>query len=103
MIAVRATPDGATMGVRVAPGARAERIVGPYGDRLKVAVCGAPEKGKANRAVARMLAEALGVAPSSVALARGAASRDKVFLFRGLDAGALEKKIRALLVTLGPA
>jgi uncharacterized protein YggU (UPF0235/DUF167 family) len=43
-----------------------------------VRVTAAPEGGAANRAVIGLLAEVLGVAPSRVALVRGATSRDKL-------------------------
>jgi uncharacterized protein YggU (UPF0235/DUF167 family) len=46
---------------------------------FRVRVTAAPEGGEANRAVIALLAEALGVAPSRIALVRGAASRDKLF------------------------
>lgn len=46
---------------------------------LRVRVTAAPEGGEANRAVTALLAEALGVAPSRIALVRGATSRDKLF------------------------
>jgi uncharacterized protein YggU (UPF0235/DUF167 family) len=38
-----------------------------------------PEDGKANKAVTKLLARALGVAPSRLILIRGTAGRDKVF------------------------
>lgn len=50
---------------------------------LKVSVTVAPENGKANAAVADLLARAMGVAPSALELRRGATSRDKVFVYRG--------------------
>ncbi len=37
------------------------------------------EKGRANAAVARLLADKLEIPPSSVRLARGGSSRDKLF------------------------
>lgn len=46
---------------------------------LQVRVTAAPEDGKANRAVQKLLAKALGVAPSRLELLRGATSREKVF------------------------
>lgn len=92
---VRAAPEGATLKVRVAPGARRERIVGVHGDALKVAVAAPPEKGRANDAVIRLLAKALGVPPAQVVVARGPGSRDKVLLFRGLSPEELRRRIAA--------
>jgi uncharacterized protein YggU (UPF0235/DUF167 family) len=50
---------------------------------LKVRVRAAPAEGEANAAVARVLAQAVGVPPSSVALLQGAAGRLKTFRIAG--------------------
>lgn len=64
--------------VRVRPGARRESLVGFREDGvLKLDVTAPPEAGRANQAVVTLLAEALGVAKSRVAVARGLSSRDK--------------------------
>ena len=52
---------------------------------VKIWVTASPTDGQANDAVARVLAEALDIAPSRVSLLRGAASRDKTFEIKGLD------------------
>ena len=64
--------------MRVQPRARRNEVVEQDGV-LRVRVTAAPANGAANRAVIALLAEAFGVAPSRVALVRGATSRDKVF------------------------
>lgn len=74
----RRTPEG-LLHVRVQPKARASVIVGWQAGALRVRVTAAPEDGRANRAVIELLAEALCVSPSSIALVRGATSRDKWF------------------------
>ncbi|HJV58681.1 MAG TPA: DUF167 domain-containing protein [Methylomirabilota bacterium] len=65
--------------VRVKPGARRNEILGWQGDALRVRVTAPPADGQANHAVTALLADALGIAPSRIALVRGAASRDKLF------------------------
>jgi uncharacterized protein (TIGR00251 family) len=65
--------------VRVQPKARANAVKGWHGEALRVSVTAAPEDGKANRAVIALLAETFDVAPSSINLVRGTASRDKWF------------------------
>ena len=71
-----------------APGAEFTLRVTPKASRnaleeteagLKVWVTVVPEDGKANKAVVKLLADALGVAKSRLVLVRGATSRDKVF------------------------
>lgn len=69
---------GAEIAVRVTP--RAARNAVTEGETgLKVSVTTVPEDGKANAAVVKLLAHALGVPKSSLTLTRGATSRDKTF------------------------
>jgi uncharacterized protein (TIGR00251 family) len=77
---------GGLLAVRVQPGASTDAIVGWQGEALRVRVSAPAREGRANAAVARLLAAALGVPPSTVELARGAAGRDKLFRLRTLDA-----------------
>jgi hypothetical protein len=65
--------------VRVQARARRNEVLEEADGSLRVRVTAAPEGGEANRAVIALLADALGVAPSRIALVRGAASRDKLF------------------------
>ena len=69
---------GTRLRLRVKPGARTTAIVGAHGGALKLAVAAAPEKGKANRAVVALLAEALGLPSSAVTITAGETSQDKV-------------------------
>lgn len=85
------------MKVRVAPGASRDGILGAYGDALKVAVREPPEKGRANEAVARALAAALGVRAKDVEILRGRASRDKVVLVRGLGEAELRARLGGIV------
>ncbi len=77
--------------VKAKPGARADRVAGLRGDSLLVEVRAAPEKGKANEAIARVLAEALGLRASAVALKSGAASPVKVFVLPLESRAALQR------------
>ena len=72
-------PEAALLHVRVQPRARANAVKGWHGAALHVSVTAAPEDGKANRAVIDLLAATFDVAPASINLVRGAASRDKWF------------------------
>ena len=100
--AIRDRADGgATLKVKVSPRARKKGITGLFGDALKLQVREAPEKGKANRAVERLLASALETKASSVRVVRGQSSREKLVLFRALDASAVAERVAKILVTLG--
>ena len=64
--------------VKVVPKASRDRVAGWIGDRLKVQVAAPPERGRANEAVARLLAESLGLPRGSVRVAAGLTSPLKV-------------------------
>lgn len=70
--------SGVELSVRVTPRAARNEIRETDGG-LKVSVTAVPEDGKATKAVQKLLARALGVAPSRLVLIRGATSREKVF------------------------
>ena len=82
MAIVKPDPLGAILAVKVVPGASRERIVGPLGDRLKVAVRKPPQKGEANKAVCTMLTRVLGVRPGDVRIVRGQGRPEKDVLIR---------------------
>ncbi|HET6379699.1 MAG TPA: DUF167 domain-containing protein [candidate division Zixibacteria bacterium] len=86
----------AALAVRVTPRASAERV-GPFRDgALAVRVTRPPADGEANRAVQRLLADALRVAPGRVRLVAGARSRDKRFEVDGMTDQELAERLRAL-------
>ncbi len=79
--------------LRVKPGAPRSRVVGPYGDRLKIDVAAPPEDGKANAALVAFLAERLGVPRDRISVVRGGASRDKEVAVTGLDVDEAMRKL----------
>ena len=60
--------------LKVVPKASRNRVVGWVGERLKIQVTAAPERGKANGAVVEVLAEALGVPPARIRIVAGETS-----------------------------
>jgi uncharacterized protein YggU (UPF0235/DUF167 family) len=58
---------------------------------LSVHVTAAPDDGKANAAVCRVVAEALGVPKSSVIVVRGHTARTKTLEIAGLTEGEVER------------
>lgn len=93
--------DGSGVTIRLKVQPRAKRaglkglVPGVDGPRLGLAVTEPAEDGRANRAVCAAIAEALGVAASSVTLAQGAASREKLLRVEG-DSAALAARLREL-------
>lgn len=73
---------GARIALRVTPRASRARLVRD-GDTLRAYVTVVPEGGKANTAVQKLLAKALGIAPSRLTLVSGQTSRDKLFEVNG--------------------
>jgi len=70
--------QGSEIAVRVQP--RASRNVVQYdGETIRISVTIVPESGKATKAVTKLLARALGVAPSHLTLVRGATARVKTY------------------------
>lgn len=75
---IRALADGeGRLALRVTPGASRDGLAIEDG-RLRARVSAAPEGGKANKAVIRLVGKALGVAPSAIILLRGDTSREKL-------------------------
>ena len=83
----------AILNLKVVPGARRDRVVGAYGEAIKIQVSAAPEGGKANAAVVRVLAEALGLKRHQIELVSGHTQARKSVRIEGLD----ERQILARL------
>lgn len=73
------------LSLRVVPGSSRDDVVCWIGDALKVKVKARPEKGRANEAAVALLADRLGIDPSSIALVSGHASPAKVVAVAGMD------------------
>ena len=85
MIELEKSANGVLLSVQAQPKAGKNRIVGIHDGRLKVAVTQAPEKGKANFALVKVLASALGLRRSQIELVSGATSSKKTFLITGVE------------------
>jgi len=83
--AVCKAADGVYVWVHAQPGARKARVCGMHGDAIKVAIREAAQDGRANAAIIRVFAEALGVAKADVCLASGQTSRRKRLFIHGDD------------------
>lgn len=88
---------GCLLRVRVKPKAREERLIGPHAGGLKLSVRAAPERGRANEALCRLLARLLDLPASSVTVAAGAASQDKTVRLAGVSPAECGRKLASLL------
>jgi uncharacterized protein (TIGR00251 family) len=79
--------------VKVHPRARHDRVAGILGEAVKLELTSPPVDGKANEACIRFLADLLRVPRSSVTIAAGATSRNKVVRIVGITAEQVERVI----------
>ncbi len=94
MIPLREGPDGVSFAVRVQPRARRNAIVGKLGDALKIALTAPPVDGRANEACVEFLAELLDIPRSSVTIASGQSSRNKVIRVTGISAADVGRRLK---------
>jgi uncharacterized protein (TIGR00251 family) len=85
--------------LRVSPGAGRAAVVGRHGDGWKVRVTAAPEKGRANEAVLRLLATSLAVPRDAVSLVSGHSGRDKIVELTGLGPAVVDRRLASASTT----
>lgn len=93
MVAIQESAAGATFAVRIHPRARKNAITGEVGDALKVALTAPPVDGKANAACIEFFAKLLNVPRSSVTIASGQSSRNKVIRVTGVTAEEVRRRV----------
>jgi uncharacterized protein (TIGR00251 family) len=93
MIVIHESPTGVTFAIKVQPRARKNAVVGTLGDALKVSLTAPPVDGKANQACIEFFAKLLKVPHSSVTIAAGQTSRNKVIRIAGLSAKEVEIRL----------
>lgn len=75
---------GATIDVRLRPRGSRDELIGMRDGVLLAKVTAAPVDGKANKALCKLIAKRVGVAPSRVSVVRGEKSREKVVRVSGM-------------------
>jgi uncharacterized protein (TIGR00251 family) len=95
MFAIHESSEGVTFAIRVHPRAKNNAISGELGEVLKVSLTAPPTDGKANDACIEFFAKLLKVPRSSVTIASGQASRQKVIRVSGLSAEEVRRRIGA--------
>ena len=92
---IKATPEGALLRVKATPKAGRDAIGPVHDDELKVALTVAPEKGKANERLIKILAQKLDLPKSAFTLLSGSTDRHKTLLVRGLAPDAIRTRLLA--------
>ena len=91
--------ENISLDVIVVPGSSRSRIIGPHGDRLKIALKAPPMDGKANRELLSLLAKVLEVPGKNLRILHGENNRRKTVLVGALS---LQKSIKIIQQALKP-
>jgi uncharacterized protein (TIGR00251 family) len=94
MIELKESPAGTTFAVKVHPRAKKNAITGEVGDALKLALTAPPVDNKANEACIDFFAKLLKVPRSSVTIAAGQTSRNKVIRVAGLSTEEVRQRLK---------
>jgi len=94
MITIRESGGAVSFAVRLHPRAKKNAITGEVGDALKLSLTAPPVEGRANEACIDFLAKLLNVPRSSVSIASGQTSRNKVIRVAGADRHYVEDRLR---------
>ena len=81
--------------LRVVPGASSDAVVGRHAGARKVRVAAPAEHGAANRALVRLLSDALAVPRRAVTVVSGHGARDKIVQLTGIAASDVEDGLSA--------
>ncbi len=95
-LSIRQAPDGAILAVKAVPGSSRDKVSGALGDRLKVTTSTAPEKGRANQAIAKTIAKTLKCDKRNVEIVSGLTNPQKEFLIRGVSPEELREMLGRL-------
>lgn len=93
MFSIDDKPNAVTLAIKVHPRAKKNAITGEVGEALKVSLTAPPVDGKANQACIHLFARVLKLPRSSITIAAGQTSRNKVIRVTGLTAEEVRKRL----------
>jgi hypothetical protein len=93
VISIQESSGGVTFAVKVHPRAKKNAITGELADALRLSLTSPPVEGRANQACIEFFAKLLKVPRSSVTIASGQTSRQKVIRVAGLSTDQVRKCI----------
>jgi uncharacterized protein (TIGR00251 family) len=94
MPVIHESANGIAFAVKVHPRAKKNAITGEIGDALKLSLTAPPTDGKANNACIEFFAKLLKVSRSSVTIAAGQTSRNKVIHIAVLSADEVRRRLK---------
>lgn len=77
-IRIEQSGDDVRIWIKAVPGASRHEITGVVGERLKVRISAAPEAGKANKAICKLIAKTLKVKANQVSIESGQTNPEKI-------------------------
>jgi hypothetical protein len=92
LIPLHDSPSGLIFAVKVHPRAKKNAITGELGDALKVSLTAPALEGRANEACVEFFAKLLKVPRSSVTIASGFKSRNKIVRVTGVTAQVIRER-----------
>jgi uncharacterized protein (TIGR00251 family) len=93
MFAIHESGAGVSFAVKVHPRAKKNAVTGSTGDALKLSLTTPPVEGRANEACIEFFAKLLKVPRSSVTIASGLTSRNKVIRVAGVTAAQVRDRL----------
>lgn len=87
---------GVEIAVRLKPRGSRDELLGMRDAVLEAKVTAPPVDGRANKALCKLIAKRVGVAPSRVSVVRGAKSREKVVRVAGVGKSEIEAAFAGL-------
>ncbi len=93
MIPIVESNAGVTFAVKVHPRAKKNAITGEVGDALKLSLTTPPVEGRANEACIEYFAKLLKVPRSSVTIASGLSSRNKMIRIAGVTSRYVKERL----------
>ncbi|HLZ40248.1 MAG TPA: DUF167 domain-containing protein [Candidatus Sulfotelmatobacter sp.] len=94
MFAIQESDGGVSFAVKVHPRAKKNAITGELSDALKLSLTTPPIEGRANEACVEFFAKLLKVPRSSVTIASGQTSRNKVIRVAGVSAAFVRERMK---------
>jgi len=94
MIPIQDTSAGASFEIKLHARAKKDAITGELGDALKVSLIAPPIDGRANEACIEFFANILRVPRSSITIASGQSSRNKIIRVAGLSADEVGARLK---------
>ena len=92
-LSVQQVDGGIVFEIKVIPGSSKTAVSGLLGEKIKIKISAAAEKGKANKCLIELLSKQLGVKKNAIRIISGQTSPVKQVQVQGLDTETLLKKM----------